>query len=212
VARSAPATDDAAAWRPEPAGRAGRDPAPAAGPTASGRASTLPDRTRAAEPASAGPAARRLPAPDSRTPTYAELDAQVARVAADVESGVLERRQAVAQLALAARGRTDLLDRILETERRMTHSPLDRWPPTATVLDLLSAARRVASGDAALVGPGGVRVEQTVLRTHDGPRTLLRLSRRDGPVVHRWTVEELARDVDLATLTEDPRWSTRGAE
>jgi hypothetical protein len=127
-------------------------------------------------------------------------------VAADVENGMRERRQAVAQLALAARGRTDLLDRIIESERRMTHSTLDRWPPTATVLDLLSAARRVTSGDAALVGPGGIRVEQTVLRTQGGPRTLLRLSRSGGPVVHRWTVEELARDVDLETLAEDPRW------
>jgi len=144
--------------------------------------------------------------PDSPNLTYADLDAHVARVAADVENGMRERRQAVAQLALAARGRTDLLDRIIESERRMTHSVLDRWPPTATVLDLLSAARRVSSGDTALVGPGGIRVEQAVLRTHDGPRTLLRLSRGDGPVVHRWTVEDLARDVDLATLTEDPRW------
>jgi hypothetical protein len=161
----------------------------------------------AAKRAGARPAAQRpFPAPDSRSLTYADLDAYVARVGAEVENGLRERRQAVAQLALAARGRTDLLDRIIESERRMTHSALDRWPPTATVLDLLSAARRVTSGDAALVGPGGIRVEQTVLRTQDGPRTLLRLSRSGGSVVHRWTVEELAGDVDLETLTEDPRW------
>jgi len=88
----------------------------------------------------------------------------------------------------------------------MTDATLDRWPPTTTVLDLVSAARRVTSGDAALVGPGGIRVEQTVLRTQHGPRTLLRLSRNGTPVLHRWTVEELARDVDLTTLMEDPRW------
>jgi hypothetical protein len=47
-----------------------------------------------------------------------------------------------------------------------------------------------------------------VLRTHDGPPTLLHLSRRDGSVVHRWTTEELARDVDLTTLTEVPALGT----
>ena len=198
---SMPATGDVPAPRREAPGRDGGDSA------TGGRVELERDSTPAGDRAGARPAARRsVPAPDSGSLTYADLDAHVARVAADVENGLRERRQAVAQLALAARGRTDLLDRIIESERRMTHSALDRWPPTATVLDLLSAARRVTSGDATLVGPGGIRVEQTVLRTPDGQRTLLRLSRSDGPVVHRWTAEELARDVDLETLAEDPHW------
>ena len=197
---SMPATGDVPAPRREAPGRDRGDSATGGGSSRAGQhAGRRPGRCSPDRPAA-------VPVPDSGSLTYADLDAHVARVAADVENGLRERRQAVAQLALAARGRTDLLDRIIESERRMTHSALDRWPPTATVLDLLSAARRVTSGDATLVGPGGIRVEQTVLRTPDGPRTLLRLSRSDGPVVHRWTAEELARDVDLETLAEDPHW------
>ena len=176
-------------------------------PVGPGRDPERQDAVRPVEEIPARPAAERgTPAPDAGALTYADLDAQVAQAAAEVGNGLLDRGQAVARLALAARGRADLLDRMIETERRMADSALDRWPPTATALDLLSAARRVISGDTALVGPGGVRVEQTMLRTHDGPRTLLRLSRKSGPVLHRWNVEELAGDIDLATLTEDPRW------
>ena len=173
----------------------------------SGRESEPPNCERPVDQPAARPAVERpVPASDPHTLTYSDLDAHVARAAAEVHNGLLDRQRAVAQLALAARGRADLLDRIIETERRMTDSALDRWPPTATVLDLLSAARRVTSGDTALVGPGGVRVDQVVLRTQHGPRMLLRLSRNGAPVLHRWTVEELAGDVDLTTLIEDPRW------
>jgi hypothetical protein len=140
---------------------------------------------------------------------YVQLDAQVGQAAAAVEKGRLDRRQAVAQIALAASGRPDLVDRATDTERRMAGSRLAEWPPTATVLDLLAAARRVTTGDISLIGPDGVRVEQAALTDREGiTRTLLRLTRNGRPVCECQTVEELARHVDLSALAEDPTAET----
>jgi von Willebrand factor type A domain len=132
---------------------------------------------------------------------YDELDAHVADAAVAVETGELDRRRAIASIALAAPGRADLLDRLTEAQRRLAGSPLADRPPTGTVLDLLASARRVVLGQLTLAGPDGVRVEQTAPSGADPlTRTVLRLTRNG-----RWecdcrTLDELAQHVDISTL------------
>jgi hypothetical protein len=139
------------------------------------------------------------PAEDERA--YAHLDAHAANAAAAVKTGRLDRRRAVARIALAAPGRIDLLDRLIDAERRMAGSRLATWSGTDPVLGLLAAARRVVTGDLTLTGPGGVRVEQTAPPGADPiSRTVLRLTRNGRWVRDCHTAEELARHVDLATL------------
>jgi hypothetical protein len=135
---------------------------------------------------------------------YMQVDTQVSTAAAAVEKGRLDPRRAVAQIALAASGRPDLLDRAAETERRMAGSKFAQWPPMDTVLTLIEAARRVTIGEVALIGPDGVRVEQAALADHGITRPLLRLSRNDQPVCDCQTVRELAQHVDLSSLIEEP--------
>jgi hypothetical protein len=67
--------------------------------------------------------------------------------------------------------------------------------PSKTVLDLLTAARRVVAGEVGLVGPTGVRVEQE--------SSVLRLIQPDRTTRECRTATELARHVDLSTLTVD---------
>ena len=72
------------------------------------------------------------------------------------------------------------------------------------MLSLLTAARRIVAGEVALVGPAGVRVEQGTRVGPDGrPRHILRLTGRDRLVRECRTAGELARHVDLASLTPD---------
>jgi hypothetical protein len=56
-----------------------------------------------------------------------------------------------------------------------------------------------------LIGPNGVRVEQVVVHKHLHlpPKTYLRVQRGSYFVADCATVAEVARLVDLATLTED---------
>ncbi len=165
-----------------------------------------PDRVR---PRPTGDAAHSPDQPSDRAPlgderSYRQLDTRIGNLAAAVAEGRLDRRHAVALIALAAPGRPDLLDRATDSERRITGSPLGRWPPSETVLNLLEAARRVTLGDTALVGPDGIRVEQAQVSDPDGDtRTLLRLTRNGQPVGECRTVKELAQQVDVSTLAED---------
>ena len=191
------ARTSAARGVPEPA-RPAPPPAAAPPPPAAAPAHVGP---AAAEPGNeAGPAA-----PPAGDGAYADLDTQVAAAAAAVDSGRLDRRQAIAQIALAAPGRIDLLDRIMDAGRRTAGSQHANGPPTDTALDLVGSARRVAMGEATLAGPAGVRVEQTVPPGADRiTRTLLRLTKNG-----RWecdcrTAGELARHVDVSTLVAGP--------
>jgi len=119
------------------------------------------------------------------------LDARAVSAAAAVDGGGLDRGRAIAQIALAAPGRVDLLDRILAGSAR----------PGGTARDLVESARRVVVGEATLTGPDGVRVEQTAPAGADRiTRTVLRLTRNG-----RWecdcrTADQLAEHVDLSTL------------
>ena len=169
------------------------------------RAETDPRPADAAAAPEPGAEADTGPA-DEDTPLYAYLDALVGNAAAAVADERLDREHAVAQIALAAAGRPDLLDRVAESERRMAGLRFSGWPPTATVLELIAGARRVAAGESALVGPAGVRVEQAVATGGDGSRRpVLRLTRDGRRVCDCPTVRELARHVDLASLLHDPR-------
>jgi hypothetical protein len=173
-------------------------PWPAAAPAALTPAAAEPENE--AGPNKAGPAA-----PPARDGAYADLETQVAAASAAVASGRLDRPRAVVQIALAAPGRIDLLDRIMDAERRMAGSQPANGTPADTVLDLVESARRVIVGEATLAGPDGVRVEQTVPPGADPiTRTVLRLTKNG-----RWecdcrTADELARHVDLSTLVAGP--------
>jgi hypothetical protein len=116
-----------------------------------------------------------------------------------VVTGRLEFRRGVARIAMAAPGRPDLLDRVIDAERRLQGSVLDGSVPAGVTLDLLAAARGVVAGETALVGPAGVRVEQAPAQPHP----VLRLSSRSGPVRVCRSLDELARHVDLSALCVD---------
>ncbi|HST65875.1 MAG TPA: hypothetical protein VLM05_11870, partial [Mycobacteriales bacterium] len=133
------------------------------------------------------------PAADERA--YSRLDEVTAQAATAVAAGTLDFRHAVARIAMAAPGRVDLLDRVIEVERRLAGVQIGTAAPTETVLRLLAAARRVVAGEVALVDPSGVRVEQTA--------QVLRLVRPDRTTRECRNAKELSRHVDLSTLTTD---------
>ncbi len=93
---------------------------------------------------------------------------------------------------------------MIHTERMLTGADLGASPSPDAVLSLLTAARRIVAGEVALVGPAGVRVEQDTRVGPDGrPRHILRLTGRDRLVRECRTTGELARHVDLTSLTPD---------
>jgi len=89
----------------------------------------------------------------------------------------------------------DLLDRVIETERRMEGVQMGATAPSEVTLKLLTTARRVVSGEVALVGPAGVRVEQA--------SSVLRLIHPDRTTREYRSANELARHLDLSTLSVD---------
>ncbi len=219
----APPAEPAAAAVPsaEPAAAAvpSAEPAAAAVPPAEPAVAVVPPAERAVAPAPpAEPAVAPAPPPSAAGGTpepsfsasatngevedaYADLDAQLLNAAAAVEAGLLDRRRAVAHIAIAAPGRIDLLDRVMEAERRMAGSVLGRGPSVDTVLDLATSARRVVLGELILSGPDGVRVEQTVPPGGDrATRTVLRLTRNGRWVCDCRTAGELAGHADVAAL------------
>jgi hypothetical protein len=152
-----------------------------------------PDKATADPARPAGPPARNHPAADERA--YSRLDAETARVAAAVAAGRMEFRHAVARIALAAPGRVDLLDRVIETERLLADVQVGATAPAEVTLKLLTTARRVVAGEVALVGPTGVRVEQA--------SSGLRLIHPDRTTREYRSANELARHLDLDTLSVD---------
>ena len=139
------------------------------------------------------PTPRQHPAADERA--YSRLDEETGRVAVAVAAGTMEFRHAVARIAMAAPGRVDLLDRVIETERRLAGAHIGSSAPSEVVLRLLTTARRVVAGEVALVGPKGVRVEQA--------SSVLRLIHPDRTTRECRSANELARHVDLSTLSVD---------
>ena len=139
------------------------------------------------------PASRQHPAADARA--YSRLYDETDRVAAAVAEGRMEFRHAVAKVALAAPGRVDLLDRVIETERRLAGVQMGASAPSEVTLKLLTTARRVVSGEVALVGPTGERVEQA--------SSGLRLIHPDRTTREYRSANELARHLDLDTLSVD---------
>jgi hypothetical protein len=122
-----------------------------------------------------------------------------------VAKGSLSHAGAVAVLALAAPCRPDLIGAVLARLTAVA-PPMVEWPPRSVQISLLSSAERVTLGLVRLTGPGGVTVEHVTYTDKLGyTRRVLRL-RRHGVFVDDYrTVEELARQVDLATLREaDP--------
>jgi hypothetical protein len=139
------------------------------------------------------PDARQHPAADARA--YTRLYDETDRVAAAVAEGRMDFRHAVAKIALAAPGRLDLLDRVIETERRLAGVQMGASAPSEVTLKLLTTARRVVSGEVALVGPTGERVEQA--------SSVLRLIHPDRTTREYRSATELARHLDLDTLSFD---------
>lgn len=137
------------------------------------------------------------PAADERA--YGRLDDEAGKVAALVAEGRMDSGRAIARIALAAPGRVDLLDRVLDVERRLAGAKLGAAPPSDTVLALLTEARRVVAGEIALLGPDGVRVEQ-VPATVPQAAPVLTLTRAGRVREFRGT-KDLGRHVDLAALT-----------
>jgi hypothetical protein len=205
--RSGGAADRAAAEAAERAG-VGRRVGDPAGAQPADR-STLPRRRPGAAPAGqrtgAGlddatvemarpaPAGRQHPAADTRA--YSRLYDETDRVAAAVAEGRMEFRHAVAKIALASPGRVDLLDRVIETERRLAGVQMGASAPSEVTLKLLTTARRVVAGEVALVGPTGERVEQA--------SSGLRLIHPDRTTREYRSANELARHLDLDTLSVD---------
>ncbi|HEX6755487.1 MAG TPA: hypothetical protein VF109_06030 [Mycobacteriales bacterium] len=175
---------------------AGRD---AGGQDGAGRDASRDDAGRGGDVRDAGQDGAGGDVRDADEMAYQRLDATVGRVAADVAAGRMDFRRGVARIAMSAPGRPDLLDRVLETERRLRGAHLGASPPSDATLDLLTAARSVVAGEVALIGPSGVRVEQAPA----SPHPVLRLRSRNGPVRECRSLDELARHVDLSALTVD---------
>ena len=187
------APDTSGGTRRDSAGPAGMQEPPPSGGAAVGSAPTGGAPTGGPPRAGTGGGTGPQPAADERA--YGRLDAEIGRVASLVGAGRMDFRRAVAQIAMAAPGRVDLLDRVIEADRRLAGTGLDPSSATATELELLGAARKVVTGEVALVAPTGIRVEhtQSVLRV-TGPGRYTRECR---------TTTELARHVDLSTLSVD---------
>jgi hypothetical protein len=133
------------------------------------------------------------------------LDARSGVLAIQVVKGEVRPERAVAELALIAACRADLVDEMLALVRRARSLRVADWPPVVTTLMLLERTRRVTLGDVALVGPGGVRIEQVTLTGKSGgpPVRYLRLRRHGSYVGDYRTVEQLAKQIDISTLVEE---------
>jgi hypothetical protein len=127
--------------------------------------------------------------------------------ALSLQLGTAARAAIVAEMALAAPGRVDLVDTLIEQERRTAVDRFRDWPPTAGVMLLLEATRRVTAGEVALVGRDGERVEQIRVDRLDGAgtRTLLRLS-------HHGQVDRRLPHRRGARPARRPRAARRGDE
>lgn len=132
------------------------------------------------------------------------LHTRAGTVASAVGHGTTTRAAAVAVLSLVAPCRPDVV-RTVRARIGSVRSREVEWPPLPVQIELLSSAERVTLGDVRLTGPGGVTVEHVTYTDKLGyTRKVLRLRRHGVFVGDYRTVDELGRQVDLATLREQP--------
>jgi hypothetical protein len=122
--------------------------------------------------------------------------------ASKVAKHQMSRGAAVAVLALVAPCRHDLVRTVIDRLAGGSPTAAD-WPPRSVQISLLESAERVTLGVVHLTGPGGVTVEHVTYTDKLGyQRKVLRLRRHGAFIRDFRTVEELAKEVDLATLRE----------
>ena len=133
--------------------------------------------------------------------TEVRLHTWAGTYASKVAKRRMSRGAAVAVLALVAPCRPDLIRTVIARVRAGSPAAAD-WPPRSVQVGLLESAERVTLGIVSLTGPG-VTVEHVTYTDKLGhTRRVLRL-RRNGVFIRDFrTVEELAKEVDLATLRE----------
>lgn len=124
-------------------------------------------------------------------------------LASAVSRGVTSRRHAVAALALVAPCRPDLAQVVRGRIGSVPAADVE-WPPRSVQLDLLESSRRVTLGRVKLTGPGGVTVEHVTYTDKLGyTRKVLRLKRHGVFVADFRSVDDLSKEVDVATLQEE---------
>ena len=122
--------------------------------------------------------------------------------ASKVAKRLMSREEAVAALALIAPCRNDLVRTVIDRLAAGSPTATD-WPPRSVQVGLLESAERVTLGIVQLTGPGGVTVEHVTYTDKLGYRRKVLRLRRHGVFVRDFrTVEELAKEVNLATLRE----------
>jgi hypothetical protein len=131
------------------------------------------------------------------------LHTRAGTLASAVARGLTTRRQAVAVLALVAPCRSELHERVLARIGSVPAAEVE-WPPRSVQVELLNSSIRVTLGTVKLTGPGGVTVEHVTYTDKIGyTRRVLRLKRHGVFIGDYRTVEELGKQVDVGTLTEE---------
>jgi hypothetical protein len=131
------------------------------------------------------------------------LHTRAGTAASAVGHGWTTRAAAVAALSLVAPCRPDVARTVLARIRSVRPRAVE-WPPLPVQADLLDSLVRVTLGDVRLTGPGGVTVEHVTYTDKLGyTRRVLRLRRHGVFVGDYRTVEDLGRELDLATLREE---------
>jgi hypothetical protein len=131
------------------------------------------------------------------------LHTRAGTLASAVTRGATTRPHAVAVLALVAPCRPELTKRVRDRIAAVPSAEVE-WPPRSLQVRLLHSAFRVTLGDVRLTGPGGVTVEHVTYRDKIGhTHRVLRLKRHGVFVGDFRSVEELGRQVDVATLREE---------
>jgi hypothetical protein len=131
------------------------------------------------------------------------LHTRAGTLASAVARGATTRRHAVAVLALIAPCRSEVHERVLARIGSIPSAEVE-WPPRSVQIELLDSSIRVTLGHVKLTGPGGVTVEHVTYTDKIGyTRRVLRLKRHGVFIGDYRTVEELGRQVDVGTLTEE---------
>jgi hypothetical protein len=131
------------------------------------------------------------------------LHTRAGTLASAVTRGATTRARAVAALALVAPCRPELTERVRARVGSVPAAEVE-WPPRSVQLDLLKSSERVTLGAVKLTGPGGVTVEHVTYTDKIGhSHRVLRLKRHGVFVGDFRSVEELGRQIDVATLRED---------
>ena len=106
-------------------------------------------------------------------------------------------------LSLVAPCRPDLNERVRARVGSVPASQVE-WPPRFVEIDLLSSSEQVTLGIVKLTGPEGVTVEHVTYTDKLGhTHRVLRLERHGVFVGDYRTVEQLAREIDVASLRDD---------